>query len=310
MDLPFSDKDLKLVEQGDLKVLLKLDDRGLIPGEKEEIVDYVKRLKEFEEALLKMHGDLAKDGIVEFDELKFPKDELIGKSFYKEPSKVDRDLYDFEIDWVPGFFVTPKFGLLFGGCAFMFEPEFFTLFIIRNSFKAKVKWFIYSRNELISHELSHVARFAMNSEKYEEHFAYQTSTSSFRKVAGSAFRNEKETFLLLFLCFGMLGLQVAQLFLQNRFDFSVWYRQPSNYFMAGMFLYIFYIVLRQRKMIKGFNGLLNRVSEFSSNARALVFRLSDNEVDELVKEADLNAEKVLAVVQSPLRQQIIKEKYL
>lgn len=310
MAFAFSDKDLKKVEQGDLDALLKLDDRGLIPGEKENTQAYVKRLKEFEEAIDKMNASLKEKSEVTYEELTFPKDELISKDFYKAPSKTNRELYDFEINWVPGFFVTPKFGLLFGGCAFLFEPEFFSLFIIRNSFKKKSKWFIYSRNELISHELCHVSRFAMNSEKYEEHFAYQTSTSGFRKVAGSAFRNDKETFLLLFFCFGMLGMQVAQLFLRDSFDFSVWYKQPANYFMAGMVLYISYIVIRQRKMIKGFNKLVERISAFSSNARALVFRLSDSEIDSLVKSKDLNSESLLQTVQSPLRQQIIKEKYL
>lgn len=38
------------------------------------------------------------------------------------------------------------------------DPEFFTLFIIRRTLKDQERWLIYRRNELISHELCHVAR--------------------------------------------------------------------------------------------------------------------------------------------------------
>ena len=60
-------------------------------------------------------------------------------------------------------------------------------------YKKKNKWYIYGRQELMSHELCHAARFPLKADKYEELLAYQSSTSTFRKLFGPMVRSAKES---------------------------------------------------------------------------------------------------------------------
>ena len=59
-------------------------------------------------------------------------------------------------------------------------------FQLKPVFAKQEKWLIYSRQELISHEMCHIARFHLHSHRYEETLAYKTSTSRLRKAIGGA----------------------------------------------------------------------------------------------------------------------------
>lgn len=189
-----SEKLLKRVAEEDLDALVSLDDHGLLIGPSETLNDYCKRLHILKEKLAELVK--VKDKTTLYD-MTLIQDDKIPLSVFKECESLTEKLYRFKNDWVAGYFTNETMGLLFAGGAIYSFDEFFPLFIIRKAYKKKKKWFIYSRIELMAHELTHIAHVAYKTENYEELFAYQTSTSAFRRLIGGMFRTPKDSYLML-----------------------------------------------------------------------------------------------------------------
>ena len=311
---PFTAKELEKIESGDLKTIADFDQRGFVPGPKETPKEFADRLRVFEKNLKEMEEELKEKNELTVENLKFPKEEKIPQTSFNPAGHITEELYDFKINWVPGFYVTPSFGMLFGGCAYSFEPDFFSLFIIRNSFKKKKKWLFYERDELMSHELCHVARFAMGSHKYEEQFAYQTSTSNFRKNFGCMMRSAWETYIVMILLLGMLVTQVSLITFKGE-----WLAQqsilsnPVHWFYAALGTFIGFLALRQKRQNKGFAHSLNLLSGLTDKPKALAFRLTDEEMDKLASKNSLSADdftKLINETGSPdFRLEMLKKRF-
>ena len=307
--------ELKKAAEGDLKTLADFDKRGLIIGANETPQTYVERLKVFQKNLNDMQASLDKNNEFSVEDLKFPGKERIPASVFTPAGKITSDLYDFKIDWVPGFYITPEFGMLFGGCAYSFDPDFFSLFIIRNSFKEKNKWLIYSRDELMSHELCHVARFALKAHTYEEMFAYQTSTSGFRRKFGSMMRAAWETYLIMGILFTMLATQIYLITFQSEWMANqAVFTNPINWFYTALLSFILFLVLRQKKQNREFEEVIKVLKLISSKPRALAFRLSDLEIDKLINLKSINKESFIKILKdcqsSDIRIKIISKRFL
>ena len=121
--------------------------------------------------------------------------------------KTDR-LFGFRADWVPAYFPTRGLGLLWGGCTGITDSGF-PVFFLRRGFRTKPKWFIYRRDELLAHELCHAVRGCLEDETYEEHFAYMTSGSAFRRRAGNCFRHEWDAIAFLIPVVLLLAVQLV-----------------------------------------------------------------------------------------------------
>lgn len=309
---PVSEELLKKAENNDLETFIELDKAGFILASHETASMYVQRLKELNKNIQEMETELDSSGFFSIDSDKFPKEERIDTTFFESPSKTNQDLYSFKINWVPGFFVTPDFGLLFGGCAYSFSPDFFSVFIIRNSFRQKKKWLIYSRDELISHELCHVARAAMKSTIFEETFAYQTSTSYFRKKMGSILRSVWDTFITLGLVFLLLFLQIYQTFFVEGVTEAL--HNPVNYCWLFLGGFLLFLGLRQMNANRVFHNALKNLSLLTKKPLAILFRCSDQEIYELAKMKDLTPETLKNLFHKQdsedLRFSIINERFI
>jgi hypothetical protein len=307
--------EFKKAAEGDLKTLCDLDQRGLIIGQDETSETYVARLKVFQSNLHKMETELKDNNIFEVEDLKFPREEKIAPEKFNSAGKITQDLYDFKIDWVPGFYITPDFGMLFGGCAYSFDPDFFSLFIIRNSFKKKEKWLFYERDELMSHELCHVARFALKAHTYEEMFAYQTSTSGFRKKFGCMMRAAWETYIFMALLLGMLVTQISLITFQNEWlSKQSIISNPVHWFYAALFSLVSFLVFRQKGQNKRVANTLERFKNITGKPRALAFRLSDSEMDEFTSLKEITKENFIKVLEkngsSQVRTEVITKRFL
>lgn len=199
---------IERARQGDLEALVSLDASGLLLGADESLEEYATRLRCLQNNVERMAGELRNQHTYYIEGVTVRADSRIPAELFAEAHDDTERLYRFRLDWVPGFFINPRFSLLFGGCAFYLYPDFFALFIIRRAFATRSRWLIYSRRELLAHELCHVARIGLGSHRYEEVFAYQTSTSAFRRLAGSIFRGQWEA---LWFVGSTLGLLLAQL---------------------------------------------------------------------------------------------------
>ena len=120
------------------------------------------------------------------------RNDRIPEEILNEAAECTRKKYGFAIRWVPGFFPEKEFGPLWGGCAVWQEEQPVPVIVIRRNFLKKQKWFIYDRQELISHELSHAARMPLMDGALEEHFAYALSKKRLRRVLGNCFQKDTD----------------------------------------------------------------------------------------------------------------------
>ncbi len=299
-----SDSLLDAAAQGDLGALVELDRHGFLLGGSETAVELAERLRGFRERLLDMERELAGQGRWRIEDVTLAAADRIPQALFKPLEEVTRRHYGFAIDWVPGFYVDPSYGWLFGGCAYYFHPDFFALFIIRKSFASKERWLIYDRSELLAHELCHVARTALHSEVFEEEFAYRTSSSGFRRQIGGIFQSPRDSYLLLGSTFLLLFAQLVQsLFLPALWIWPFW---------AIVLAVVAGLVGKGRKlrgtMAKALRNLEGVVA--GQQAAALLFRCTDEEILTIAGLAD--AAQVTAWLQSRTgwRWKVIEQRFL
>ncbi|MGN0866051.1 MAG: hypothetical protein ACI4SG_00015 [Oligosphaeraceae bacterium] len=196
--------ELQRIRREELPALAQWDKRGLFPAVDENGEAFARRLETLREKLgeweeiLRSKGECALDGLV------LKQSQAIPARILEEAGRRTRSLYGFQCDWVPGFFQTPGMGWLFGGCTYSWPPDLFTVFIINERLREKKRTFLFSREELMAHELCHVARAGLNAQTFEEHFAYQTSKSPFRRAWGGIMHSQGDSFLFLGACLLLL----------------------------------------------------------------------------------------------------------
>ena len=260
---------LNKAANGDIDALLLLDNHGFIMGHSESPEQFVARLRTLADKLDKMQKSLDKDGKFEIDDVTVYARDRIPDKIFGEAKEATSSLFGFSIDWVPGFFIDPFF--LFGGCAFTYYPDFFAMFIIRRSFKHAQKWFIYKRKELLAHELCHIARIGLESERFEETFAYQTATSPFRRLLGGVFLKPMDSYLLLGSAFLLLLGQFLRIYLFPAL--------PIAPFWGLIALSILWLALRYIGLMSTLNNAkANMVLLWGDNAMKALFRASDKEI--------------------------------
>lgn len=259
----------------DARKIIEYDKRGLLAGANESVEEYFARIGKLRTNTEKMESALAKSGSYDVEDgLRVSSKDRIKQNFFANANGICTSLYGFAADWVPAFFIDPSCSLLFGGCSYSFLPDFFALFIIRRSFKKKARWLIYDRDELLAHELCHVARAALSSDIYEETFAYQTSPSAFRRLAGGLFLRQLDSFLLLGSTFVLLLAQISRVYFFPSLPIVAFWMLPA---LVLCWLVLRYTALR-RRMSRALNTLH---SEYGDNAMQVLFRCDDAEIDVL-----------------------------
>ena len=199
------------VDWDDPNAPYELDSHGLIAAPGETLESYSARIDE----LLRTRArfDLCADGQAGArqleDEVGFKVGEVepMDAAIVAEAADKTEKLFGFRADWVPAFFPSRGLGLLWGGCTVITESGF-PVFFLRRGFRNKPKWFIYRRDELLAHELCHAVRGCLEDETYEEHFAYMTSASAFRRWSGNCFRRERDAIVFLIPVVLLLAVQI------------------------------------------------------------------------------------------------------
>ncbi|MFA6294165.1 MAG: hypothetical protein WC637_20410, partial [Victivallales bacterium] len=97
-----------------------------------------------------------------------------------------------------------------------------SVFIIRANFAGKKRWLFYRRDELLAHELCHVARMPVKDRTFEELFAYRLSPSRLRRYMGNCFRHDYDAVLFIVPIFVLLAAQVSRLFFNLERVFPIW----------------------------------------------------------------------------------------
>ena len=204
MPSPLDTLDLQRLRREELPALAQWDRRGLFPAPGENGEAFAQRLLRLQERLRECHGSLKEKGLYSLEGLSLKREAQVPPALLEEAGERTRRLYGFQGDWVPAFFLTPGMGWLFGGCTYSWPPDPFAVFIINERLRDRKRSFLYCREEILAHELCHVARGGLDSQRFEEHFAYQTSHSAFRRNWGGIMHSQTDSFLFLGACLLLL----------------------------------------------------------------------------------------------------------
>lgn len=268
-------------EGAPLARLAELDAAGLMIAPGESADAFLDRLSSAVDVMDELNAGIAKDGGHElFPGIVLRDTERIPPETLAEAEAETERLYGFKIDWVPGFFLSRGVGPLWGGCAISFPGGAPTVFLIRSAFAKAKRWFIYDREELMAHELCHVARTPLADRPLEEHFAYQTSKSRLRKLIGNCFQTQYDALAFVVPVFILLIAQFVKTF--TFLNFPIWpfwlaaFSGPVALFIRN--------ILQRRVVAKAEAALLKAGC---SRPGALLFRLSYQETKSLAYAGDI-----------------------
>ena len=290
---------LRLVASENLTALADLDARGLFPAPSETAPQFAQRLERLSAHLDKLQTAVQNNGTWEQEGFSFPPGSHIASKYFAAPAETTRKRYQFSIDWVPGFFINPTGSWLFGGCAYCDWEKPSVLFIIRRSFQKKERWLFYHRDELLAHELCHIARMPLDSLSFEETFAYQTSPKWMRRTIGGIFYQQRDSLLFLFSALALLVGQCLRQFLFSAL--------PLWPFWLPFPLVVLWLTLRYAGLRRTMARAQEKLAQvFGENAQAVLFRCTDAEIAEI---ADCGNAHEWVKQQSSLRWKVIRQRF-
>lgn len=269
-------EEINAVRSGDTAVLAALDSAGLLPAVGETPEVFADRLLHLQNAYADLTAAFVSGKIPEtLNEVPINLAEQIPVEIMEEAAEQTRSLFGFSINWVPGFFLSKGLGLFWGGCTIS-DEQGVSVFIVRKSFSKSKRWFIYDRRELLAHELCHVARFPLEDNAYEEHFAYMTSQSRFRKYIGNCFQTEYDAFFFLIPILLLLAFQIG-------ISFFAW-PIPILPFWGIAALWPGFLLVRNARSRKTYFQAKKALEQAGVNrTEAVLFRCTASELHSLAK---------------------------
>jgi hypothetical protein len=294
--LPITPEEINLLTDTDFDRLVELDKSGLFIINSDDINSYRERLSRLHLELNNFENELTVDSEI-VKEFKLNKDHKIPDAVIEEASYITEKAYSFKIDWIPGFYVK-NLGLFAGGCSVTYNTGL-SFFLLRNSFLNKKKWLFYTRNELLSHELCHIAREPLNDRSFEEFFAYKISTSPLRRYLGNCFQTALEPVLLLAPIFLLLILQFIKLLIYPHINLT--------FFWILIFLFPIYLLIKNqhyRNLYSKAKLSLKNLSQGNpNNIEAILFRCNSHEIKHIAK-LHKNKEKLKSWLSSQKKKQL------
>lgn len=265
-------KKIDELQKDNTKILAEFDAMGLLLAPEENFTSYKNRIKKLFNRLVTLEKELKENNKLSlFGTIVLYNDRRIGLDIMQEASKLNKKFYGFEINWVPGFFLSKSLGMLWGGCAVSFPEDSLSIFLIRANFAKKQKWLFYRRDELLAHELCHIARMPLRDRSFEEHFAYRLSHSRFRRYIGNCFQHTYDAIYFLIPFFLLVGAQAVNTFVAEWF--------PIYPFWILAILYPAFLFIRnQISRNKFFIAKSNLENIQIKNPLPILFRCTKNEI--------------------------------
>ncbi|MCP4177436.1 MAG: hypothetical protein GY756_06700 [bacterium] len=274
--LPITPEEINLLTDTDLNRLVELDKNGLLIDNSEDINSYKNRLITLHSELTSFKTEVTTDSKI-VKEFKLKKAINIPTNIIEEASGITEQTYFFKVNWIPGFYIK-HLGFFAGGCSVNYNTGL-SFFLLKNSFFKKKKWLFYTRNELLSHELCHIAREPLQDKYFEEFFAYKISTSPLRKYLGNCFQSALEPILLLVPIFLLLVLQFIKLLLYPHINLI--------FFWILIFIFPVYLLIKNQYYrniyFKAKLSLQNLFTNNSNYIDAILFRCNANEIKHIAK---------------------------
>ena len=258
----------------DDQTLLFYNQQGLIPGPKEEESEFLKRAS----YALALKQSISEKLLKDFP---FPEIEPAESPIWEEAWQTTKPLYDIAPSWVPLFFSNYQLNFWQGGCAWIFQADEMSplsaFFQLRQKLRLSPHYLkIYSRNELMVHELSHIGRMKFEEPKFEEIHAYRSSPSSFRQVFGPIVQAPWESALFVLVLFLIIFLDLTVLAIEPSLYLpAMWVKVLP--FTLGL-LALIRLSIGQRTFKKCLHRL-EKTLQSSFKASAVIYRLTDEEIE-------------------------------
>ncbi len=269
----------QLKQTSSVETAALLDSQGFLAAPGESAEAYSERIRKEEEKILAFREKLSREKVMEpYKGLVIDAYSEISSEILEEAAETTRKAYGFEVKWVPGFFPVQGLGVLWGGCSIGGFEEIPTLFLIRKNFQHKKRYFIYSREELTSHELCHVARSPLNDIPYEEHFAYAISHSALRRYSGNCFKSEKDALLFILPMFLLLAIQIGRTI--------YWPGIPVWPFWILAFVWPIFLIVSNQFARRRYFRAEKALGPYTDMPGAVLFRCVSKEIDELAELSD------------------------
>ncbi len=305
MTFPYKKEEIYNLQEEDLSYLAELDSKGLLVAHNEKLEDFKQRLLNLIDVTNDFNKSIETESISDYlPFLSIKSEDRVDVQLLDEATKITEGRYKFSINWVPSFFSSKGLGLFGGACAISFTEIGLSIFLIRNAFKDSPKWIIYKREELLSHELCHIARMPLQDMNLEEHFAYNISFSAFRRYIGNCFQTQYDAIFFFIPIFIMLLSEIAQIFLfPNLWIFP---------FVIFAFLYPTYLLIKNHYTRKTFFKAEKKLKSLNiKDTYPILFRSRSKEIAELAK---LKTDNILDWINdkatNELRWKIIKYRFL
>lgn len=289
-----------------IEELTALDAAGFIAGCGETEADYLLRVGRIRVAHEDFSRRLEENGETEaLEGITVRSADAIPMEFYDIPAQTTWRLYGFSIRHVPGFFLSRKVGILWGGCLIGDADLDFSLFLLRDTFRKREKWLFYSRNELLAHELCHSARQALGEVTMEEYFAYQTSPSALRRTFGNCFIRDLDAVMFILPSLLLLGAEIARGLVFPNF--------PAWIFWILALAYPAYLLFRNQRSL----NLVRRAEKALrqcgvTEAPAVMFRCTREELRQLSMLRTAEELDAFAAIRADkeVRWRVIRERFL
>ncbi len=254
--------------------ILEYHSKGIIPGPEETEEEYLKRADYCLSLKERLQMELGK-------EIPFTGDEFAPSSCLEGALKKTAELYGIAPSWVPVFFADHQLAPWQGGCAWIFQvtessPKA-ALIQLRKAFRNSNRYLrLYDREELLAHELAHAGRLSFSEPKFEEFFAYMSSSSPFRRFLGPIIKSSFESLLFVMLLVLVLVLDISAIALQNESVYQiVWYSKlvPAAFIAAAAIR-----LLRRFHQLRKTRLKLEALACRPDDASAILYRLTDREI--------------------------------
>ncbi len=216
------------------------------------------------------------DGEAEVMGEKFAADQLVPDEILEECLQPVENRYAISPGWVPAFYSNRLLPWYVGGACF-YDRELENsrvCFVLRSNFRDSPKWLFYSRQEIISHEICHVARSGMYQNIFEEPLAYRISAKKMRRTLGPMFRSSWEGVAVLGSSLVLLGGSGA-----TALGAPQWIHYAASTPLLATGTVLGARALNANILLKKAVCNLRRI--YGECAEAIAFRCTDHEIFEL-----------------------------
>ncbi len=253
-----------------IEELIELNRQGFIAGPLETEDQFKKRVeltKEVYQFPQKLNANIT-----------ITKDNKIKKPFWSWTKAQLKNFYDFSPEYFLGYFNNKNLRFFEGAATWQIEQDSkktpIPILQVKKGLKKGSYFSIYQIEEILSHEAVHAARAAFSEPKFEEHLAYLTSSSIFRRILGPIFQSPKESLIFVVL----LGLT---LFFQTLAFIDSFFFPLFSFCSISCFIYAIWglkrlfwrrwVLLRAKKKLK-------IILKDSKKAQYVLLRLTDKEI--------------------------------